>query len=256
MISAQIKSISQRVDSIVCAPSIRLPFKYQHRILVKVQSLLETCCFDFGNEKTPHLMNQQNWHDAESIELARWIQAYTDNMNNLSLGDRKILPSKFPVKIHDGLAKLRRSTVQRISIDMAEMFGIFEAAVEFARLLNGSKGAARILEIKQNFQSTRNELDQQQNVLKEKLITELTLVARQRTELDERETKAIEATQKLGELQRTEAFHALGNSFLDVTIDCNLSAPMQAVMAKEAKGEEGILNGKKTSSSAIRDICP
>ena len=256
MISAQIKCINQRVESIVCAPSFRLPFKYQYRILVKVQSLLEAHCFDFGNEKIPNMMEQQSWYDAESIELTRWMQAYTDNVKYLSLGDRKVLPSKFPVKVLDGLAKLRLSTVQRISIDMAEIFEILQAAIKFVSLLNGSERAARISEIKQKLHSTRKELNQQQNVLKEKLIDELTLVALRRAELDETETKVIEATKKLGESQRTETFHALGNTFLDITIDCKFCGQMQAGMIEEAKEEEGTQNGKKISTSAVKGICP
>lgn len=56
--------------------SVYLPFRTQHRLLVKVQTILEQACFEFGQCSMPDVLQTHRWECPESCELNLWAAEF------------------------------------------------------------------------------------------------------------------------------------------------------------------------------------
>ena len=117
---------------------VYLPFRTQHRILVLVQSLLEECCLDFGEAWVPKLMEAQNWHEAESIELTKFVQRFSKYAKSLPKGALKPVRDKSAAEVLFATSKLRHSAVHRLSTSASGIMSMLTAAIDFAEILNDS----------------------------------------------------------------------------------------------------------------------
>ncbi len=102
-----------------CIPSlfpVYLPFRTQHRLLVKVQAILEQACFDFGQRKMPDVLRKHQWDCPESCELNLWAaefltrqSAFSEKVPSIgkSFADlfRSVAPSDIPLSTASAFAQ-------------------------------------------------------------------------------------------------------------------------------------------------------
>ena len=60
-----------------------VPYKVQHVVLTRTQSLLEECCYDFTAQWLPELLEQRRGDCPESIELNKWTYIVVKRLNKL-----------------------------------------------------------------------------------------------------------------------------------------------------------------------------
>lgn len=188
---------------------VYLPFKTKHNILVLVQSLLEECCFEFGNTWVPDLMEARKWHEVESIELTQWTQRFLKYTKSLPSSTIKPIAGKSIAQVLFGTSTLRHSAVHRHPTSAAGIVNMLSAAITFAEALNDSKRADKIAEIKVQLEASIEEIIQHQNLLERKLTDQLEEIARRRAELDELERSSIEEMLTVDKKQRAEVGAAL-----------------------------------------------
>lgn len=217
--------------SVVHIPSlypICIPFKTQHLVLSKAQSLLEECCYGFTAQWLPELLKQRHWDCPEAIELNKWTHVVMKRLSKLpsrAFGrDSDLSPTESLTFIN----KLRHSAVHRLPTTAKGISEMICSAKRFARSLRDTLREQQFDELKDELDGKIRALELNKNFLETKLGRELEDIARQRRELDEKEKDAIITMLKedkdqgslIGGLLSQSIEHILGNSEkqeLDVT---------------------------------------
>lgn len=223
---------------------VYLPFKTQHKILVPVQSLLEECCFDFGNAWVPDLMKAREWYDAESIELTQWTQRVSKRTKSLPPSAIKSIAGKSNAAVLLGTSKLRHSAVHRLRTSASGILQLLNGAIIFAEALNDLKRAEKIADIKQQLEASVEEIVQHQNLLERKLTDQLEDIARRKAELAELEKSSIEEMLTTDEQQRTKVGLALERMISGV-FACD--DPLESDAAHPTSGADDKSDNSETS---------
>lgn len=231
---------------------VYLPFKTQHNVLVLVQSLLEECCFDFGNTWVPDLMEARKWYEVESIELTQWTQRFLKYTKSLPRSAVKPIAGKSIAEVLFGTSSLRHSAVHRLPTSAAGIVNMLSAAITFTEALNDSKRAEKIAEIKRQLEASIGEIVQHQNLLERKLTDQLKEIARRRAELDKLERSSIEEMLAMDKKQRTE----VGTAFESVLVGSRqVSNPCACNFASSLDGPKGDREaGENAKSSWIGEF--
>ncbi|KAL9585593.1 MAG: hypothetical protein Q9203_004180 [Teloschistes exilis] len=166
---------------------VYLPFKAQRDILILVRSLLEECCFEFGNTWVPDLMEAQ-------------VVKFTNPLPPAAI---KPISGKTIADVLFGTNILRHSAVHRKPTSGGGIVQMLDAAVTFADALNDSRRAEKIAEIKVQLEASIEEIAQHQNLLECKLTDQLREIADRRAELDELERSSIQEMQVADKQQRS-----------------------------------------------------
>jgi hypothetical protein len=171
---------------------VYLPFRTQHQILTLVQSVLEECCFEFGNSWVPELMKAQKWEEAELVELTQWIQEFSKHGKSVPSEATRPAAGKSLEHVLFATSSLRHSAVHRRPTSAAGILEMLNAAITFSEALNDTKRATQIGEIKNELAIIIEDIVQHQNLLERKLCDQLKDLAKRRAEIDELERLAIE----------------------------------------------------------------
>ncbi|KAF7502183.1 hypothetical protein GJ744_006763 [Endocarpon pusillum] len=164
---------------------IYLPFRAQHQVLALVQSILEECCFDFGNSWIPELMKENNWEEAESIELTQWINRFSKHADSLPQVATKAPSGKGLKEVLSATSTVRNSAVHRLRTSATEILEMLDDAVAFTEALNDIEKATRIEKVKSEFRVIIDDVVEYQTLLACKLSNQLKDLARRRAEIDE-----------------------------------------------------------------------
>ncbi|KAI0430475.1 hypothetical protein F5Y09DRAFT_331045 [Xylaria sp. FL1042] len=142
---------------------VYLPLRTQHRILTKVQGILEDACFDFGQRIMP---------DSELLE----------KVDNTGEPLAKLLTS---------VANIRHTAVHRIYISAGGLGQLLLNADTFAAPLRDTTRLKSLTEVRRNIQQTIEELERNKHLLTSKLGETLKNIAAKRAGLDRIEEMAL-----------------------------------------------------------------
>ena len=235
---------------------VYLPFKTQHKILVLVQSLLEECCFDFGNTWVPDLMEAQKWHEVESVELTQWIQKVVNFTESLPPAATKPIAGKSIAQVLFGTSTLRHSAVHRHPTSAVGILNMLSAAITFAEALNDSKRAEKVAEMKAQLETGIEEIVQHQNLLQRKLAGQLEDIARRRAELDKLEKSFIEEMLATDKKQRTETGSAFESFLVGPQQISNPHVYNSTPGFDEPKAESGAVESSESSGIGVSSCTP
>ncbi|KAI1825219.1 hypothetical protein F4861DRAFT_211200 [Xylaria intraflava] len=168
---------------------IYLPLRTQHRILTKVQSILEDACFDFGQSNMPEVMKKKGWHCSEAAELNLWVVELLQHQNKFA--DRVNDIRRPLTSLLRSVADIRHSAVHRICISAKGLEQFLLNAESFATLLGDTTRLKSLTELRRNVQQAMGELERNKHVLNSKLTETFKRIAAQRAELDRAEEMAI-----------------------------------------------------------------
>jgi len=185
---------THKTGNVIQVPSlypIYIPFKTQHLVLSKAQSLLEECCYEFTAQWLPELLAQRHWDCAEAIELNKWTYVVVKRLGKL--------PSQAFARDSDlslaesltSINKLRHSAVHRLPTTAKGISEMIRSAKRFASSLRDPIREQQFDELKDELEGKIRALELNKNFLETKLEGELQDIARQRRELDEKEKEAI-----------------------------------------------------------------
>lgn len=113
-----------------------------------VQSLLEEICLEFGNTWVPDLMNAQEWHEAESIELTKWTKTFLKYAESLPPSAIKPIAGKSIDEVLLETNALRHTAVHRLPTSAAGILNMLHAANSFAEALNDPQRAEKLVTIR------------------------------------------------------------------------------------------------------------
>ncbi|KAI1306596.1 hypothetical protein F5Y03DRAFT_353907 [Xylaria venustula] len=168
---------------------VYLPIRTQHRILTKVQSILEDACFDFGQRRIPDVLKRNQWDCSEAAELNLWSKELMKRQNELF---HKAVDTGKPLdKLLSSIADLRHTAVHRICISARGLEQFLLNAESFVVILGDTTRLKLLTEIRRNIQQTIEELERNKHLLTSKLQETLKRIAAQRAELDRMEEIAL-----------------------------------------------------------------
>lgn len=193
------------IDPIPRLHPVYLPYRTQHHVLTAVQSILEECCFDFGNSWIPELMSAQKWEQAESIELTQWVKRFSKCTKSLPLSATRAIMGKSLKEVLFATSSLRHSAVHRLPTSAAGILKMLDTAITFTEALNDTERATQIRTIKEKLAIAVEDIIQRQTLLECKLSDQLKDFTKRRAEIDELERLAVEDMLYNDKLHRNSA---------------------------------------------------
>ncbi|KAI0805229.1 hypothetical protein GGR55DRAFT_285014 [Xylaria sp. FL0064] len=168
---------------------VYLPLRTQHRILTKVQSILEDACFEYGQRIIPEVLKKHQWDCSEAAELNLWARELLKRQNELF--DKVDDTGKPIAKLLNSVANIRHTAVHRICISARGLEQLLLNAESFADLLGDTTRLKLLTEVRRNIQLTIEELERNKHLLTSKLRETFKNIAAQRAELDRIEAMAL-----------------------------------------------------------------
>ncbi|KAF2965964.1 hypothetical protein GQX73_g7574 [Xylaria multiplex] len=165
-----------------------LPLRTQHRILTKVQSILEDACFDFGQRVMPEVLKKNQWVCSEAAELNLWAAEFLQAQGKF---DKSVDVGMPLTKLFRSVADIRHTAVHRICISAKGLEHFLLNAESLALLLGDAARLKSLADLRRTIQQAIEELEGNKHVLSSKLTETLKRIAAQRAELDRAEEAAI-----------------------------------------------------------------
>jgi hypothetical protein len=161
----------------------------QHLLLVKVQSILEQACFEFGQQVMPDILKKYGWDCPEAAELNRWTMEFLQRQGQF--GDKERNMKKPLEKLFRSVSAIRHTAVHRIRVSAKHTEQFILDAEALLTLLESEKHLKLLTKLRQDTQLAIEELERNKHVLGIKLEETLKGIAFQRSELDRIEKACI-----------------------------------------------------------------
>jgi hypothetical protein len=191
-----------------------LPYATQHRILNRLQAVLEECCFEFASNSLPELIVLHGLEVPEQVELSQWIGLLKVPANYLP-GE---MVGSVPAMGWDGLAgaaqKLQNIVARRLRLNIDRVIALFDDAILLTQMLKDAQRTAWCKGIRENLQSSLERIEGLGKALRVALSSELRHIARKRAALDSLETKAIAHMVELEKQKRGSIYEAMNQVVL------------------------------------------
>ena len=190
------------------------PFKTQYKILSLLQSILEECCFEFGNLWLPQTTDKQGWHEVESVELTQWIKVFLLYKKDLPPNAISLDCSKNIDDVLTAACKIRHSAVRRIPTTALDILSMLSDATYFAEAFNDVKRAQKLIDWKIMLRKSVFEIAMHQSKLKKRIRADFDKIAHRRSELAEIERLLVERMLVNDEEHRNEIGKAIERSLI------------------------------------------
>ena len=188
----QLTSLDRAKIHIPSLHPVYMPYKTQHRILTRIQSMLEESCFEFGKRWLPELLASQGWESPEAVELNTWTKKLLKHMKDIPPSATDMIAGKSWKEVLFATNALRHAAVHRLRTTVAGILGLIDSAIALAKMLLDAERVVEIGKIRDGLQSSSEAMLQSKNLLESKLLDELDAIATRRAELDDLERLAIE----------------------------------------------------------------
>jgi hypothetical protein len=161
----------------------------QHRLLVKVQNILEQACFDFSQQAMPDILRKYGWDCPEAAELNRWTMEFLQRQGEFGEEEGKV--GKPLEKLFHSVAAIRHTAVHRIRVSAKRIEQFLFSADSLLTLLKDEERLKLLMKLRRDTQSAIEELERNKHVLGLKLEETLKEITIQRAELDRMEKASI-----------------------------------------------------------------
>lgn len=113
---------------------IFFPYRAQHAILSKVQSVLEDCCFEFVRKWQPSILEARAWDCTTAMELTKWTRLLAKKAEKFPQHAFKISNSPLN-EVLFATHKIRHTAVHRLPTTCLGVGVLVESAVILAETL-------------------------------------------------------------------------------------------------------------------------
>lgn len=168
-----------------------LPLPAQHRLLVKVQALLEKACYRYAEENISYQLHSKGWDCPEAVELNVWSKLLLSNSDKLAISKVEQLGKPLDM-VFDTLAQLRHTAVHRLRVSANRIEQFMIDSELLAILLEDDICAKTMCQLRRETQLTIGELQRNKDLLESTLSDELKKIDAQRTELNRLEREAVD----------------------------------------------------------------
>ncbi|KAK3311444.1 uncharacterized protein B0T15DRAFT_388957 [Chaetomium strumarium] len=188
-IEADTADIFRAIAPYPVAIPVYLPFRTQHRLLVKVQAIMEQACFEFGQHTMPDVLRKRRWDCPESCELNLWAAEFLARQSMFSGKGPGI--GKLVAGLFRSVADIRHTAVHRLRHRARGIEQFLLDAESLVILLKNDGGLKLIRKLRRDTQLAIEELERNKHVLISKFEETLKRIDAQRAELDRLEQVAM-----------------------------------------------------------------
>lgn len=190
-----------------------LPLKSQHRLLVKVQDLLEKACYVFGQNVMGDVLRKEGWDSPECVELNIWTQVFRCNEDRFGADKIEVLGKPFPDYL-ESIAEIRHTAVHRVRVTANRVEYFMVEAESLAHLLGDDTCGRTLLHLRRETRSVIDEFGRNKDLLELRLREKRKEIAARRVELDCIERTALETM-----LREDKEYQALAGANLEQAIE-------------------------------------
>ncbi|OBS21739.1 hypothetical protein FPOA_08076 [Fusarium poae] len=190
-------------------PIVNPPFKTQHLILKRMQTILEHVCFNFAKDNMPEILINKRWDCPEAGELDIWVIQFKKRLGEL---ERRACSKGIEVSLGpllNSISNIRHLAVHRRLIHANHLALLSSHAVVFCTLLDTSDaGALSTLQtVRDSVEIHLSALSDLKHDIGKKLDNALEEMAARREELDALEQKIIQEAHDKLESHQTIAWN-------------------------------------------------
>ncbi|KAK3681737.1 hypothetical protein B0T22DRAFT_472750 [Podospora appendiculata] len=173
-----------------------VPFKTQHRVLYKLQTVLEEALFAFAKTTCPAMLTSSGWDCPEAANLSTWMAALNDRRYYRPSGEPLIPSDLSPVFVNEVLISVEaigRTVAQRTRItgrDMASMARAAGVLLEALRMYHSSH-ADRVARILKAIEDVNEELAVDREYSETKLRETTAEIEKARAKLEEKKRATV-----------------------------------------------------------------
>ena len=167
---------------------VYLPFSAQHKLLLKVQAILEQACYAFAQARAPEILAKKGWDCAEAVELNQWTSVFQSHQALFAEDELSQLAGSFA-----SVTQIRHTAVHRLRVSAKRIQQFMADAERLANVLGSSEAEApTIARLRRETDATVEELKRNKDLLESRLADSLKKIAAKRAELDQLERTAME----------------------------------------------------------------
>ena len=156
-------------------------------LMEKLQRILELDCYHFGLKAIPNIMQKQGWDCPESVELTKWVKLF-GRKGNIAIWQENGKP---PKELLHSIATIRHAAVHRLRTDSVKLEGLLADAERLAEVLGIDTFTQAISQLRMDTHATLTELIQNKQSTQLQLEKAQKEIARQRSELDQKEREVL-----------------------------------------------------------------
>ncbi|KAI5455723.1 hypothetical protein BGZ63DRAFT_429610 [Mariannaea sp. PMI_226] len=112
---------------------VDIPFSVKHKLVVRLQQILEDTCYKFGEREMQQRLKERGWGCAEAVELDTWMEEFLDQQGIFQKEDDD--GSKSVEALFKSVADIRHVAVRRTYVCMGVIERFLKAAEELMCLL-------------------------------------------------------------------------------------------------------------------------
>ena len=218
-----------------------LVYEVQHKLLNKVQALLEQSCYSWAKKWAPGLLEERKWTCAEAVELLEWSKVLPKQFGKLR-SDATTLESGGAFReTLKATHMLRHAAVHRVPTSAKGIEKMLKSASELAKALRDTRTRFKIEHILKDFQEKVTVIELYKNQLENQLDEELRDIQEQRAALDRREKDAKSVMMACDHEHTTKLSWSIEASFAEIT--------QADVMFVEGKDQEASVDGELGSGT-------
>lgn len=184
-------SLVTGMTSIPSLYPVYLPYKTQHQVLTKVQSILEESCFTFAATLLPKALSAKGWECPEAAELTQWIQLLQPCEAEIVASAISKRPGRSWQEVLIATSKIRHSAVHRLRTSARGIQNMIGDALILTTMLRDTTRTTLLEQISQELESSIKEVEGRLVLLEKNLSEDLDLLTKRRAELDRLQDEAI-----------------------------------------------------------------
>lgn len=225
---------------------VYLPYQTQHRLLLKVQGILENACYNFGSREMKEIIEKEGWDCPECVELNVWARILLANQDCFKPADLEGLGQPFS-DLTSSVSHLRHTVVHRLRISAKGLERFLVDAEALTQLLHDDHSTISLARLRRETQISIEELKRNKDLLESKLNSKLKQISDQRIELDRLERSIVDEM-----LKADKEYHILAGSNLDEFIQsCETAIHSTAPTETESRSESDFEDEPQPGESHI-----
>jgi hypothetical protein len=191
--------------------TVGFPFEAQHRVLLRVQQLLEEACFRFMEMWLPSMLAQHEWTCAAAIELTKSLTVIKTNLDILPADCMDAPTQTLFIEIAPHVAQLRHAAVHRLHLKHDEFLQRINCAHKLAGILHDLERTNTLQALCTQADALTKKLEYETRIVKQKADCILSELSQQRAGIAQKEQQLRDTVAH----KRSELAAAAGRAILE-----------------------------------------
>ncbi|PVI05338.1 hypothetical protein DM02DRAFT_686219 [Periconia macrospinosa] len=169
---------------------VYLPFVVQHRLLKRMQRILENACYSFAQKTLGNTLRHKGWDCPEAIELNWWPPVFHNHQEVFSSEDLDGLFKPLD-DVLESMARIRHSAVHRLRLTAKSIMQLTVDAESMLALFHDEEHINEISNIRRQIQSLIDDAERHKDLLESRVIEMRKVIEARKAELDRQEKEVL-----------------------------------------------------------------